>query len=998
MMMKMILVKFNTMQLMKKIISIMMLFAAAAMAFNSCQKQEVVAPEKANEVTLTFSSEKPSFVDESKTEWNGRSIVWSAGDKISVAYTVAGKWQNASGNASGDAKLYKSDELKSATDIAQFNVSANFKGTVAGTHVFYGVYPAPSETGFSNAPVASVTIPSTQTPETTSFDAAGDLMVGVSDEYQSLPGEKETISLKWHRLVAHAVITLKTLNGFTAGEILTGIKLTAQSGANLVGQQKVNLLTREVVKDNNAANVLSLTCGNLSISNDGTVSFWACVLPETITSLTVEVDTDKATYTREISGISKTFKQNARNTLAVNMSTATRVLKETESWKLVTPADGLTAGTYVLVASTSTKTGALVSTNGSSSAPTFDINISVEDNTLKGVSDFMQFDITGSANNWVLSVANDATKWLYCTDKNNGVRIDNNSNKTWTISAHDKDSDAFVLKHNGTSRYLGVYSNQDWRCYDALSKLDDVTGNTGTIYLYKKTSGSVAPDTTPKLGLDVESIELTAAGGEGSFTYTLSNPKDDKTVSATKNVDWIENLAVNQETKTVSYTVATNTAEDSREGTITLSYEGAQSVNVTVTQEGKASEIVKEETVIYQTAFNYPINGSAYNSSSEYVGTDAAGTSWGIKYGNWNSSNCAQLRVYSAGNFGSVYMKFDVANATRVTYKAKVSNTALKLNTYYSTDSGSTWTKVNSSKDLTTSLVSYEFTISDTGEYSKVRIKFEAAGTKPSSSNYQLTIDDVTIYGFLNGGETPEEPETPAEPIKLSAPVVKCSDSDITENSLKFTWDVVEHASKYVVTFDNGTPKETTNTYYEAIGLNANTQYMISVKAVGDEVNYTTSDAGTATGTTKEEQQSGGGDDSAVPVTISKTISSIAQANSWSNEKQYKTVNLDNVITAAVTGGGNTGKYYTNGNNWRLYQTESAKLTITAIDGYTINSVKITYTNSNNGTLKSGSSQIKTATQYNVNASSVTYSVGNTGSATNGQVRVTAIEVVYQKK
>lgn len=876
MMMKMILVKFNTMQLMKKIISIMMLFAAAAMAFNSCQKQEVVAPEKANEVTLTFSSEKPSFVDESKTEWNGSSIVWSAGDKISVAYTVAGKWQNASGNASGDAKLYKSDELKSATDIAQFNVSANFKGTVAGTHVFYGVYPAPSETGFSNAPVASVTIPSTQTPAATSFDAAGDLMVGVSDEYQSLPGEKETISLKWHRLVAHAVITLKTLNGFTAGEILTGIKLTAQSGANLVGQQKVNLLTREVVKDNNAANVLSLTCGNLSISNDGTVSFWACVLPETITSLTVEVDTDKATYTREISGISKTFKQNARNTLAVNMSTATRVLKETESWKLVKPADGLTAGTYVLVASTSTKTGALVSTNGSSSAPTFEINISVEDNTLKGVSDFMQFDITGSANNWVLSVANDATKWLYCTNDNNGVRIGNNSNKTWTISAHDKDSDAYVLKHNGTSRYLGVYSNQDWRCYDALSKLDGVTGNTGTIYLYKKTSGSVAPDTTPKLGLGVESIELTAAGGEGSFTYTLSNPKDGKTVSATKNVDWIENLAVNQETKTVSYNVAENTSEESRTATITLSYEGAQSVNVTVTQEGKTSEIVKEETVIYQTAFNYPINGSAYNSSSEYVGTDAAGTSWGIKYGNWNSSNCAQLRVYSAGNFGSVYMKFDVANATRVTYKAKVSNTALKLNTYYSTDSGSTWTKVNSSKALTTSLVSYEFTISDTGEYSKVRIKFEAAGTKPSSNNYQLTIDDVTIYGFLNGGETPE-PEQPT----LSPRNLEFSSATATATMGEtFTTPTLSGVTEGVTYTSSNTSVATVNASTGAITLvAAGTTTITATASATDEY-----EDGTASYTLTVNAAQGGGQQTTTTYTFnSKSWGD--STNSWTSGK-----------------------------------------------------------------------------------------------------------------
>lgn len=574
MMMK-ILVKFNTMQLMKKIISIMMLFAAAAMAFNSCQKQEVVAPEKANEVTLTFSSEKPSFVDESKTEWNGSSIVWSAGDKISVAYTVADKWQNASGNASGDAKLYKSDELKSATDIAQFNVSANFKGTVAGTHVFYGVYPAPSETGFSNAPVASVTIPSTQTPEATSFDAAGDLMVGVSDEYQSLPGENETISLKWHRLVAHAVITLKTLNGFTEGEILTGIKLTAQSGANLVGQQKVNLLTREVVKDNNAGNVLSLTCGNLSISNDGTVSFWACVLPETITSLTVEVDTDKATYTREIKNISKTFKQNARNTLSIKMDGATRVEKAVETWKLVTPAEGITAGTYAFVAKTSTKTGVLISSNGTGSAPTYYTNgISIENDCLVGVSDAMQFDIAGTAGNYVIYVAGGTSKWLYCNNDNNGVRVGTNDNKAWTITTHSNNSNAFAFKHNSTNRYLGVYNDADWRCYTSLTASNFTnTKGSSQIYLYKKISGSVAPDTTPKLEVDESEIKLTSDGGEGTVEVTAANvySLQVRALAEAGSQDEVTWLSVEyDENGTLSYTAEANGSENSREAYIEI--------------------------------------------------------------------------------------------------------------------------------------------------------------------------------------------------------------------------------------------------------------------------------------------------------------------------------------------------------------------------------------------------------------------------------------------
>ena len=42
-----------------------------------------------------------------------------------------------------------------------------------------------------------------------------------------------------------------------------------------------------------------------------------------------------------------------------------------------------------------------------------------------------------------------------------------------------------------------------------------------------------------------------------------------------------------------------------------------------------------------------------------------------------------------------------------------------------------------------------------------------------------------------------------------------------------------------------------------------------------------------------------------------------------------------------------------------------------------------------------GTAQVKSGTVVTVDAQSITFGVGNTGSATNGQVRITAIEVIY---
>ena len=132
---------------MKKIFSRVMLVAAAAMAFFACQKPEVIVPEFEEVNGLAFSSDKPSFDDQTKTEWTGESIQWSAGDKIRVAYTCDGVWQNADGTSesseesgSKTAKIYESKAITEAGSTAFFSVPGYFKGTAEGVYEFYGIY------------------------------------------------------------------------------------------------------------------------------------------------------------------------------------------------------------------------------------------------------------------------------------------------------------------------------------------------------------------------------------------------------------------------------------------------------------------------------------------------------------------------------------------------------------------------------------------------------------------------------------------------------------------------------------------------------------------------------------------------------------------------------------------------------------------------------------------------------------------------------------------
>lgn len=749
-----------------------MLVAAAAMAFFACQKQEVNAPEEVKDVTLSFSSEKPSFVDEAKTQWNGSSIVWSAGDKISVAYTVEGEWMGNMPEESTTAsapKLYKSEALTESSPTAKFNVSGNFNLTAEGTHVFYGVYPAISSTSFDDAPVATVTIPSLQTPKASSFDSSADLMTGVSvGEFNSLPEPEDEISMMWTRLVAHADITLTSVNGIAADEKIFSITLTAQEGANLVGKQKVNLLTNEVNKAVASAktNQVQINGGNLSVA-DGNVEFWACILPATLTSLKVEVDTDNATYTREITGISKTFKQNARNTLSIKMDGATRVEKAAETWKLVTPTEGITAGTYAFVAKTSTKTGVLISSNGTGSAPTYYTSgISIENDCLIGVSDAMQFDIAGEAGNYVIYVAGGTSTWLYCNNKNDGIRVGTGSDKTWTIVAHPKNSSVFEIKNNGKSRYLGVYNNQDWRSYDS-SDATNFTSDTGSsqIYLYKKTSGSVAPDTTPKLEVEKTEIELTSDGGEGTVEVTAVNVSSlqVRALAEAGSQDEVTWLSVEyDENGTLSYTAEANGSENSREADIEIYAEDLEGNPLTkyihVTQAGKSATV---ETGWILTAANDLKNGDqvvivSVKSTSVYAmsndnGTGSAPTAKAITVSNNKlSEDPAANLVWSIEISGDNFTFHPGSDNSKWLY-CTATNNGVRVGT--NTNKTFVWDSSNYLKHVGTSRYLGVYNNQDWRCYT----------TNTGSSNIAGQSFQFFVKSGESGGETPEpEPDQPS--------------------------------------------------------------------------------------------------------------------------------------------------------------------------------------------------------------------------------------------
>ncbi len=330
------------MEIRKSLIMAVAVVAAAA----GCSKSVIEPSYPSEGKSLVFSSERPSLwaetsgtnssANKTKTAWTGTELQWSEGDCIAVAYTCNDVWQNASGSAvssetvgSKSAELYKSSRLSSGAATAKFSVPTRFTSTAEGVYQFYTLYPGTcAAADLSLAPSANVVVPALQTPAEASFDPDADILIGKSVQtFSTIPSE--AISTDWKRVVAHAVITFEGLNGFAEGEKISKIILTANPEAEMVGAYSLDLTSGAASKasGNTRPNVLTIAGDNLSVtSSEGKYSTlaWASFLPCTLTSLDVEVTTDKAVYKRSISGISLQFKANAPHVFTVDMSSAIR--------------------------------------------------------------------------------------------------------------------------------------------------------------------------------------------------------------------------------------------------------------------------------------------------------------------------------------------------------------------------------------------------------------------------------------------------------------------------------------------------------------------------------------------------------------------------------------------------------------------------------------------------------------------------------------------------
>ena len=540
---------------MKRLISNVMLVAAAATAFFSCQKQEVIVPETEQVSCLTFTSEKPAFADETKTEWTGETNQWSKGDKIRVAYTCDGVWQNAEGDATASedegsktAKFYPSTELAEASDVAQFDVPGKFVGNAEGEYVFYGIYPSSvvGSSDIKNAPSFNIILPSVQTPLSDSFDPESDVMVAQSDSYVGMP--EDAISMRWERQVAHAYITLKEINSISDDEQVLNVKITAQDDANMVGMQKYNMTTGEFVQheDNAAANVLEINGANLSVEN-GNIVFWASFLPCTWESFTVEVNTDKSTYTRVVESCSLEFKQNARNTLSIKMKECDVEARVAEVTATLT-FDNTSKRTEYSTSKQVWEENDITLTNNKASST-------------NNVADYVKPARFYAGSSIVLDAPGKITKLIFDCNSSSYATAMKTSIGTVSGASVAVDSDKVTVTFTTFAETFTV------------AKLSEQVRMDAVTVTYQTAGGSSEnPDTTPELNVTETVLQIDYVKASSRVSVSTKNLYDIEAnafadADCTTDCEW---LAAEWTPEGISYNVAENVSNELREGYIQI--------------------------------------------------------------------------------------------------------------------------------------------------------------------------------------------------------------------------------------------------------------------------------------------------------------------------------------------------------------------------------------------------------------------------------------------
>lgn len=602
----------KTVAIMKKRMNIFVLVATAAMALLSCQKNEIdglVKQEAHFTINAGIAETKTLITDNGDGTYTPS---WTGDEQLGVLFSAPN-----AGTKTADVVTF--DNASEAGETASFQGST----TVTENGTFYSFYPASVFNRGYGEGDARLDLKSVQNPSATSFDPSCDILVAKPYEYEVVDGQVVVNELYFKRLMSVLRIDLNTDFEDVKNEFVESVSFTA-GDVKIVGYARVFLdnpdfTTQKWASSGDEYCTVTARYETDVVSVAGTDnSVYLVIAPVTIPEgkeLTFEIKTKNYTISKTVT-VPAEMKFAAGNVNKINLT----IKKDNCTAKAEDTSDF--SGTYAILAKR-TSGGYYYMTNdlGTGTTKRFTAETAGDALPEAGVT-------LGASKLWEVSKSG-----VYYTVQSVGAE----KYITWTSgnSANLGDEGIeFTIEKSDDGTYQLSYIASDATRYLSLN------GTSGNDYfaLYKSGQAMDLSLIPAERGEEPSTLtatapeQMSAEGGDGSFSYTLTNPKDGVELTVTEDAEWITNAVAAE--GTVTYTVAANESEDPREAVITLTY-GDLTETVSVSQAGKPADgETVEYSVTYKVASTTSVSvsgtapeGSSANFKNTYTSTKEQMTS-----------------------------------------------------------------------------------------------------------------------------------------------------------------------------------------------------------------------------------------------------------------------------------------------------------------------------------------------------------------------------------
>lgn len=552
---------------MKKVF-LLMGMAATMFAFAGCQKNEQEAPVNPNESGSTF--EFVAEIAQTKTTLDADTykVEWEAEDVIYMV--TAGEdtpWATAAEFTYADGKFNTETEL------------------AAGNYTMNALYAASSQAQYHKNTGTTHKLQSVQTQDCenrTAHIKDNDALVGT---FTATVPMAEVASVNMNHIYTLMQVDVKNNTGAEIN--ITKFEMTVP-GADLAGIFTVDFETAGVETASGAAETITVNVENGTVAAGGSLPVYFVAAPFTSDAekgVEFKVTTESgATYTKTAK-VALTFNAGEYNTTPYTISQADEV--PADVYGLVEVDGAFEDGAKYVLAFKDGKDGTFAFINSKGTSGTAVKNaLEVTSGTIVNPSSDYVFTAVKSGDGF--NFKNSADKYIYNNGTNTTLNTNNATATVWiptflTASSTYKLVATRYIAFNGTDKAMG-YATGNFK--DQVAKGDALAQYAGAISVFKL---NYIPVVTPKILVAETNVTALADSEYVEIPYSTENVSGIITAAVTSDVDgMVSDDPVVESEKVIVYLNANETDKE-KNATITLSYDGAEDVVISIAQYAAAS-------------------------------------------------------------------------------------------------------------------------------------------------------------------------------------------------------------------------------------------------------------------------------------------------------------------------------------------------------------------------------------------------------------------------